>query len=545
VAEHAVARPVATWWPAPVGGVELAPFTVAAGLAVAATALRWRGGDLPAQLLRAHLFDVHGFTPWNGQWFGGHSTAGYSVLFPALASWFGTAAVGIASAAVTAVCAGSVARRLARSRARPAATWFAAGTVVNLAVGRLTFALGLALASCCVAALVHGRTAAALVLAPLTPLASPVAAVCLAIVLAAGALGATSAPVPRRRLWLAVAVAGIVPLAVLAWLFPDSGSGSFPYKPAALASSLVVCGLVCWMAPASARPVRVGALLYGAASVLAFAVPNPLGGNLTRLGMFAAGPVLVAVTPHRRRHLLWLLAPLLLWWQWSPALDAILRAGADASSTAAYHQPLIDFVIGTGATGRIEIVPTMRHWETFYVASELPLARGWERQTDRRLNALFYEGTLTAAAYHEWLVDNAVRWVALPDVELDGAGLAEAALLSSPPPYLTPVWSDGHWRVWAVDGSGAVVSGSGRLLSWDTSSLVVAVEAAGTLGVRVHDSPNWRIVGGSAAPGACIAESHSAWLEIDAAERGTLVIAQGLFGAAGRCPVAPRAGARP
>jgi hypothetical protein len=426
-----------------------------------------------------------------------------------------------------------------------AATWFAAGTVVNLAVGRLTFALGLAFASCCVAALVHRRTVAALVLAVLTPLASPVAAVCLAIVVAAVGLGATAAPAARRRLWLGVAVAGAVPLAVLALLFPDSGTGSFPYKPAALVTSLVVVGVLCWVAPATARPVRVGALLYGVVSVVAFVVPNPLGGNLTRLGMFAAGPVLVAVTPHHRRRLLLLVAPLLLWWQWSPALDAIFRAGADASSTVAYHRPLIDFVAGTGLTGRIEIVPTLRHWETFYVASELPLARGWERQTDRRLNPMFYDGTLTAPAYHEWLVDNAVRWVALPDAELDGAGVAEAALLASPPAYLTPVWSDRHWQVWVVEGSGDVVSGPGHLVSWDTSSLTVAVHAPGSLHVRVHDSPNWRVVGGSAAPGSCIRESDGAWLEIVAAQRGTLVVEQGLFGATERCALGPPTGARP
>jgi hypothetical protein len=350
--------------------------------------------------------------------------------------------------------------------------------------------------------------------------------------------------VPLRRLCLGVAAAATAPLAVLALLFPDSGSGSFPYKPAALAMSLIVCGVLWWVAPA-ARPVRAGAVLYGAACDVTFTVANPLGGNLTRLGMFAAGPVLVAVIPHDRRRMLWLVAPLLLWWQWSPALDAIFRAGADASSAAAYHRPLIDFLASTGLTGRIEIVPTMRHWEAFYVASELPLARGWERQTDRSLNPMFYDGVLTAPAYHEWLVDNAVRWVALPDAELDSAGVAEAALLASPPAYLTPVWSDRHWQVWEVEGSGDVVSGPGHLVSWDTSSLTVAVEEAGTLEVRVHDSPNWRVVGGSAAPGACIGESDGAWLEIVAAQGGTLVVEQGLFGASSRCPVARPPGARP
>jgi hypothetical protein len=348
-----------------------------------------------------------------------------------------------------------------------------------------------------------------------------------------------------------VAILGVVPLGLLSVLFPESGSGSFPFTPGALAGSLTVCCLLWHVAPSEARPVRVGALLYGAASVLAFGVPNPLGGNLSRLGMFAAGPVLVAVAPIRHRALLWLASPLLLWWQWSPAVDAIVRAGADASSDRAYHQPLMDFVAGAGVTARVEVVPTRRHWETYYVARELTLARGWERQTDRGLNPLFYDGTLTASAYHKWLVDNAVRWVALPDVELDDAGLAEAALLSPPPTYLRPVWHDEHWQVWEVEGSGDVIDGPASLVSWDASSVVIDVDAPGTLLVRVHDSPRWRIVGGRAAPRACTGEGEGGWLEIDVALPGSLVIEQRLIGESSRCealaarPVLARLSTRP
>ena len=54
-------------------------------------------------------------------------------------------------------------------------------------------------------------------------------------------------------------------------------------------------------------------------------VPTPLGANLNRFGMYAAGPALLAVVPMRR--MLVLVIPWLLFWQWSPALDAMLRAG--------------------------------------------------------------------------------------------------------------------------------------------------------------------------------------------------------------------------
>ena len=64
---------------------------------------------------------------------------------------------------------------------------------------------------------------------------------------------------------------------------------------------------------------------------------------------------------------------------------------------------------------------TRNHWEATYLAEAYPLARGWHRQLDRKVNPLFYdhEHPLTAARYERWLRENAVRWVALPTAPLD------------------------------------------------------------------------------------------------------------------------------
>ena len=48
--------------------------------------LGWRGVDLPAQLYRVASSKAHGLTIWDTQWYGGHWTLDYSVLFPALAA---------------------------------------------------------------------------------------------------------------------------------------------------------------------------------------------------------------------------------------------------------------------------------------------------------------------------------------------------------------------------------------------------------------------------------------------------------------------------
>lgn len=211
----------------------------------------------------------------------------------------------------------------------------------------------------------------------------------------------------------------------------------------------------------------------------------------------------------------------------------MIRGGSDPSASSEYHRPLLDYLASTGREGRIEVVPMRRHWEAYHLAAELPLARGWERQTDRRLNPLFYEDDLTAGTYRDWLTDNAVRWVALPDVDLDAAGLDEAALLASPPSYLRPVWSDAHWQVWEVVGASELVSGPGRLVAWGSASIVVEADAPGTLLVREHASPSWRVVDGTAS-GACIRDG-SDWLRVDVAAAGTVVLAHRLLGPTTRC----------
>lgn len=155
----------------------------------------------------------------------------------------------------------------------------------------------------------------------------------------------------------------------------------------------------------------------------------------------------------------------MVWWQWSPGLDGIARAGLDPSSARAFHQPLIDAVHSTGEPiGRIEVVPTQRHWEMVYVATELALARGWERQLDIGRNALFYGTELGADAYHRWLRDHAVRYVALADVPVDPPAVEEARLVAGGLPFLEPVWRDEHWQLWQVVDAAPMVDGPARLV---------------------------------------------------------------------------------
>src|SRR5687768_10765760 len=149
---------------------------VALGCAVLALGLRWRGGDWPAQLYRVDLFERAGFTQWDNHWYGGHHAPGYSLLYPPIAAVFGITVTAIASAVVATWSFAVMARRWLPAP-RAASIVFGAGTVTNIAVGRLTFALGLAVGMTAVMAMTTGRRRWALVLAPLTVMASPVAGV--------------------------------------------------------------------------------------------------------------------------------------------------------------------------------------------------------------------------------------------------------------------------------------------------------------------------------------------------------------------------------
>ena len=131
---------------------------------------------------------------------------------------------------------------------------------------------------------------------------------------------------------------------------------------------------------------------------------------------------------------------------------------------------------------RVEVPPTLEHWEAAFVAPHVSLARGWERQLDIANNDLFYvTGALTPASYQAWLDTNGVTWVALPTAPLDYAAQAEARLLDSGQvPGLRLAWVTPQWQLWQVEGSPGLVSGPARLTSLVPDHLTLQVSPAGT-----------------------------------------------------------------
>ena len=161
--------------------------------------------------------------------------------------------------------------------------------------------------------------------------------------------------------------------------------------------------------------LRAGVAIYGLATLGSYVVPSPVGSNTARLATFLALALAALVWWRRRPWLLLALALPLAYLQWeAPARDLTTSSG-DPSVSTRYYQPLLRFLERqTGPPFRVEIPFTQFHWEAYVVATQFPIARGWERQLDIADNPIFYSGHLTAATYARWLHQNAVRFVAAP-----------------------------------------------------------------------------------------------------------------------------------
>src|SRR4051794_38332538 len=136
----------------------LAPLTAAAIGAAVYLAINPHTVDLAAHVYRTNLFDREGFTIWNGNWYAGHHTPAYSVLFPPLAWLIGPNGVGVLAALFSAGLFEAPARGRWGERARWGSVSFGLGAATLLFTGRLPFAMGIAVGLGALLALQRKRT---------------------------------------------------------------------------------------------------------------------------------------------------------------------------------------------------------------------------------------------------------------------------------------------------------------------------------------------------------------------------------------------------
>ena len=178
---------------------------MAAALGVAYLIVQPDSADHAAQVFRSGLFEHEGLVTWDNFWFGGHHLPGYGLLLPMLSALIGPRLVGVLATIAAALLFSAIAYDRFGERARLGVVWFATATAISLFTGRLTFALGVAVALGAVLAAQRGHRFLAIFFAALTPLASPVAALFLACGVVAYAIAERS----RRGLELAVVTVGM------------------------------------------------------------------------------------------------------------------------------------------------------------------------------------------------------------------------------------------------------------------------------------------------------------------------------------------------
>lgn len=459
------------------------------------------GGDLVAQRWWMSWAASGGGQPVDLAWYAGSPAFSYSLLAPWVLTLLGPAVAGVVSTTAGAWATTSLLTRAGAVRAPAVAVTAALMFLANQLSGRTTFAMGTAVALLALVLVraprvpVPQRRVGAAALAAVAGALSPVTAVLLG--LAAVAWWWAAAPRSRPGWDVAALLVGAgLPLGAMVALGAAGGpmSGSAHQMLAATLAALVVLAVTGRRLPV----VGTGAALTALLLIATWLVPDPMGSNSTRMVLLFAVPVLVGI-PGRNPALV-ALAAVLVTWLLPPLVpqDLVTRDPAVQATTAA---PLLAELASRAPVGRVEVVPLADHSDAA-MGQQVPLARGWTRQLDVARNPLFYDGSLDAGTYLDWLRSRGVSYVALSTQRPDWAGRPEAALVRSGVPGLQRVWSDGTWTLYAVDGPGLVLDGSAEVVASGRRELTLAVDGPGETTVAMFWDERLTLVGeGCLAPG--------------------------------------------
>jgi hypothetical protein len=489
--------------------VDAAPlFTVAA--AAAFLVARPPVGDFwAAQARRSAAEHGVGLHYWFA-WFGGTIPGHYSVIATYLSRFVDAGILG----AVATVAIPPLTHYLLRGAAHQVlGTWYTAiASAFSLWAGRVAFALGsvvMLLALLCVKA--DRRWLAALAGA-VTALASPVSGVFLGLSVS----GVVIHDPARRRAALATGgAAGAVLLGALLY-FGNPGPEGYPTS-SAIWTAIVLFVLLLANPPAYIRTVVLISLIAFPFIAL---VPNGMGTNFERF-VWICLPIAVIATA--RVHV-----GLALFATAVAAVSGIvgsildLTIASEPQSNLAYYNSLITQLDRTPGLQnyRLEVVPDGTHVADFALLDHATLARGYETQSDHKLNAILYSSTLDATTYKLWLDNNAVGYVAIDQHTLL-SGPEDQLVRSGTPAYLHLVWWDAHWRLYRVDTSTPIVSAPGRVIDAGQATLTIQTPRASTLAVRVRWS---RFLTVNGPPGARVESDGQGWTTLITPRAGRYVI---------------------
>ncbi|WP_371616371.1 MFS transporter [Streptomyces sp. NBC_00454] len=468
------------------------------------------GGDLAAQDAWAEFVGRHPDSAYNLAWYGGMHPVSYSVVSPYVMHVLGVRTTMMIAGTVSAGLLALILTRCRRAVREPLWPALAGvyGLLCNALSGRVTFGLGVMFALGAVAAVfcwprkwAERRWAKAAVAAPLAAVAtasSPVAGLFLGVIAAALFLN------KRRPGAYALGLAPAAVVGLSAWLFPFSGTQPMKLLSAALPFACALAAL--FLVPKSWKTVRTASAIYALGVALTWAIDSQVGSNVTRLAMLFGGAVLLAALPYagaprsRRWYGVLLALTGVTAWITVNSVTDIVRTTPMASWSRELA-PLVDQLQKAGADrGRVEVVPASSHRESSAFPAYVNLARGWNRQADLERNPLFYDDSLDADSYRDWLERWAVHYVVLPADKPDEGGKDEEKLVREGLPYLQQVWGDANWQLFKVMDPTDLVAGPATVVRASADQLVIDVKQAGRVLVRIPHSPWLGLVDAAGKP---------------------------------------------
>jgi hypothetical protein len=487
--------------------------TIGASISAALVWLAPPGADLAAHLYQRTLFLEHGFALWDNFWYAGrYSFITYSLLYYPLAAVFGIRVLAVATVGIGAAAFSLLVSLQWGDQARWASRVFAVVWACVVLTGEFPFALGIALALLSLCALQRGWRAGFGALVLLTAATSPLAFLLLCIVLAAVAL---DQPLRNQRaLELSALVVGVAVAEFVVWrAFPSEGRFPFPVTEAAAAITFCLLGLAVTWRIASARVLQCLFVVYLCACVTTFLIPSSVGENVARLRFVAIPLAVLALSLRgwRPRPVVVGVLALAVSWNVTPLAATVAKGAEDPSAAPSYWQPAIDFLRANLPTSyRVEAVDTAGHWPAVYLPrAGVPLARGWFRQDDFPQNRVLYE-PLHRDVYLRWLRQLGVRYVVVSNASPDYSARSEKRLIDSGRSGLHRVSRSGGVSIYEVPSPQEIVTGTGRprVLSFESSKLVLELGSAGAYRIAVRYSPYWHTDAG------CLSPSHDGMLRL-------------------------------
>jgi hypothetical protein len=473
-------------------------------------------GDMWAALARAEAARAGvGLSYWFGWYSGGTAPGAYSVLTPMLSAVVGSPGL----LAISTVAAVVLAYYAVRGMRRPYAALLVVTIVAsaNLWSGRVPFALGCAIGLVAVLAMQSGRRYIAALAGIATVLASPVAGAFLILGAASAALATNK---QRSSTVMCAAATGLALIGIGLWYGTPGPEG--------LSAGAAVGGAIMLVVMLLAQPSRAMTTLIiistAAIPILAI-VPNGMGSNIERL-VYIIAPVGVAATSRARPAVTAIaIIPAMIYGLVATATD--LAIAYAPNSQLSYYTGLqheLSNLHGSLAGHRLEVVSNGTHAAAYVLLNQAALARGYETQADAAYDAVLANPhELNATTYRTWLSQNAVSYVAVDRTPLTHTPEYNL-VLKNQPSYLSVVWADAHWTLYRVQQPTPIVSSPATYVSSNQGQMVLHVDRAESVLLRLRWSRLLTATGPTALQPADVTSTPSGWTMLQTFGPGTYVL---------------------